>query len=163
MDPKMMSNMMDPTMSKTMKSDMMDMQLKEALELIKKAVEGEKEDRMFYDYLIKNTTSEKDIEIIKGIRDNEIDHAKMFRKMYFDHTGKNIQSDTTVNFVPPKTYCAGLIKALMNETNAVKKYRKILFAMKNRRHINMLTEIITDELRHATLYNFLIHCNNCKC
>jgi len=67
-----------------------------------------------------------------------------------------------VNFQPPKTYCEGLIKALIGETNAVKKYRKILFVMTERRHINMLTEIITDEIRHGILYNLLVHNNDCK-
>ncbi len=136
--------------------------LSEALELIREAVEGEAEDRMFYDYLIRHAPSGKDREIIRGIRDNEINHAKMFRRMYYEHTGENIRPASNANFTSPGTYCEGLIKALMGELNAVKKYRNILFAMRERRHINMLTEIITDEIRHANLYNFLIHNNDCK-
>jgi len=162
---------MDPNMmnSNSMKSsDIMDMkhqdysQLSEALELVKQAVEGETEDRLFYDYLIRNATSESDVEIISGIRDNEINHAKMFRQLYYEHTGKTIPPNMNVNFAPPKTYCEGLKRALIGETNAVKKYRKIQFVMKERSHINMLTEIITDELRHGILYNFIIHSNDCK-
>jgi rubrerythrin len=171
MDPDMMTpNMMDSDM---MNPDMMDpnmmhmphqndAQLSEALELVRQAVEGETEDRLFYSYLIKNASSESDREIIGGIRDNEINHAKMFRQLYYEHTGKTISPDINVNFETPKTYCEGLKRALIGETNAVKKYRKILFAMKDRRHINMLTEIITDELRHGILYNFVIHSNECK-
>lgn len=34
-------------------------------------------------------------------------------------------------------------------------------AMQDRRHINMLAEIITDELRHGNLYNFLYSKNKC--
>ena len=134
----------------------------EALELIKQAVEGEAEDRMFYDYLIRNAPSEKDREIIRGIRDNEITHGKLFRQMYYEHTGEVIRPEENANFGMPGTYCEGLIKALMGEQNAVKKYRNILFAMRERRHINMMTEIITDEIRHANLYNLLIHNNDCK-
>ena len=33
--------------------------------------------------------------------------------------------------------------------------------MQDRRHINMLTEIITDEIRHANLYNLLYSKNGC--
>jgi len=168
-NPNMMNpNMMDPDMKNSNMNNKMDMQhqsdsdLSEALELIKQAVEGETEDRLFYSYLIKNASSESDKEIIGGIRDNEINHAKMFRQLYYEHTGKTIPPDINVNFEPPKTYCDGLKRALIGETNAVKKYRKILFAMKDRRHINMLTEIITDELRHGILYSFLIHSNDCK-
>ncbi len=134
----------------------------EALDLIRQAVEGEAEDRMFYDYLINNTASQKDREIIRGIRDDEVKHARMFRKIYYDHTGRTIPQNNSANFEAPRTYCEGLIRALMGEQRAVEKYRRILFAMNNRRHINMLTEIITDEMRHANLYNLLIHNNDCK-
>ena len=160
MNPNMNPNMMNPDM--TDMNNQSNPQLAQALELIKQAVEGETEDRLFYDYLIKNASSESDREIIGGIRDNEINHAKMFRQLYFELTGKTIPPNVDVNFIPPKNYCDGLKRALIGETNAVIKYRKILFAMKDRRHINMLTEIITDELRHASLYNFLIHSNDCK-
>jgi rubrerythrin len=171
MNPNMMNpNMMNPDKMSpdAMNPKMMDMkhqdssQLSEALELVKQAVEGETEDKLFYDYLIKNASSKSDVEIISGIRDNEINHAKMFRQLYYEHTGKIIPPNINVSFEPPKTYCEGLKKALIGETNAVKKYRKILFAMKDRRHINMLTEIITDELRHGILYSFIIHSNECK-
>ena len=134
----------------------------EALELIKSAVEGETEDRMFYSYLIDNAANSKDREIIKGIRDDEIKHAKMFRQLYYELTGKVIGPKQDVSFEKPASYCEGLIRALMGEQNAVRKYRKILFAMKERRHINALTEIITDEIRHGSLYNLMVHNNDCK-
>jgi rubrerythrin len=169
-------DMMEPMMDQFMKNDYMTGQhmqdymddeesqtsMVEALRLIKEAVEGEAEDRMFYDYLIRNARSEKDREIITGIRDDEIKHAKMFRQLYYELTGHHIRPDTNVNFQRPKTYCDGLIRALMGEQNAVRKYRRILFAMKERRHINTLTEIITDEIRHATLYNLMINNNECR-
>ncbi|MHB8064171.1 MAG: ferritin family protein [Ruminiclostridium sp.] len=168
MNPDMMEpNKMNPNMMDH-NENMMDMKhqnispLSEALQLIKQAVEGETEDRLFYNYLIKNAASESDREIIGGIRDDEINHAKLFRQLYYEHTGKTIPPDVNVSFEPPKSYCEGLKRALIGETNAVKKYRRILFAMNNRRHINMLTEIITDELRHGILYAFVIHSNDCK-
>ena len=169
-------DMMEPMMDQFMKNDYMTGQhmqdymdqeeaqtsMVEALRLIKEAVEGEAEDRMFYDFLIRNARSEKDREIIMGIRDDEIRHAKMFRQLYYELTGRHIGPATNVNFERPKSYCDGLIKALMGEQNAVRKYRRILFAMKERKHINTLTEIITDEIRHAALYNLLINNNECR-
>ena len=166
MDPNMMNpNMINPGMHGMMKpgmDGMMKPSLSEALELIKQAVEGETEDRLFYDFLIRNAPCEEDRNIISGIRDDEIKHAKMFRQLYFELTGKTIPPNVNVNFEPPRTYCEGLIKALIGETNAVEKYRNILFAMTERRHINMLTEIITDEIRHGILYNLLVHNNDCR-
>lgn len=136
--------------------------LNEALQLMVEAIRGETEDRMFYSYLLNNAPSMLDKELITGIRDDEIKHAKMFRQIYFEHTGKMIQADKNIEFEPPTTYCDGLKGALLGEQNAVKKYRRILAAMRDQKHINMLVEIMTDELRHGILYNLLIHNNDCK-
>ena len=133
-----------------------------ALKLIEEAVKGEAEDRMFYQYLIDNAPSDEDKEIIGGIRDNEIKHFGMFRKLYRDLTGKSIPPPENVTFENPESYCAGIKKALLGEQNAVQKYRKILFAMQSRVHINMLTEIITDEIRHGILYSYLYAKNGCR-
>ncbi|MDP4182035.1 MAG: ferritin-like domain-containing protein [Bacillota bacterium] len=136
--------------------------LPQALQLIQEGIAGEREDRMFYDYLISAAPSDDDKEIIKGIRDNEIQHFAMFRQIYFQLTGQQLPAPQEVPFTRPATYCEGIQKALMGEQRAVQKYRKILFAMQNRVHINMLTEIITDELRHGILYNYLYSKNGCK-
>ena len=168
MQPGMGSDMMQQDMMNCgmshdmMHHDKMDVDMSEALELIQQAVKGETQDKLFYQYLLDNAPAMLDKEIITEIRDNEIKHAKMFRQIYFEHTGKTVKPDENVTFEKPKTYCDGLRGALMGETNAVKKYRRILAAMKNRKHINMMVEIITDELRHASLYNLLIHNNDCK-
>lgn len=42
------------------------------------------------------------------------------------------------------------------------RYRNILYAMEFREHINMMIEIITDELRHGILYNYLYTKNGCR-
>lgn len=132
-----------------------------ALKLIREAVSGEKEDELFYDYLISIAPEEEAKEIIMSIRDDERKHFSMFRQIYYELTGQIIMPEPEGEFKKPETYCIGLKKALKGELNAVKKYRKILFAMQNRRHINMLIEIITDELRHADLYNLLFSKYEC--
>jgi rubrerythrin len=134
----------------------------EALQLITGALAGEREDRLFYEYLISTAPSEEDKEIIRGIRDNEIHHFELFRIIYCQMTGQLPPSPKDTPFVKPASYCAGIRKALLGEESAVIRYRKILFAMQNRIHINMLTEIITDELRHGTLYSYLYSKNGCK-
>ena len=136
--------------------------LQEALQLISGGVAGEREDRIFYDYLINAASSEEDKETIRGIRDNEIHHFALFKVIYYQLTGQLLPQPKDTPFIKPVSYCAGLRKALLGEENAVTRYRKILFAMQNRVHINMLVEIITDELRHGTLYSYLYAKNNCK-
>ncbi len=136
--------------------------LPEALRLIEDALKGETEDREFYQYLIGKAPSKKEKDIIAGIRDDEMKHYQMFRQIYSELTGQMLPSVQETPFEQPVSYCAGLQKALMGEQNAVTKYRKILYAMRDRRHINMLTEIITDELRHLGLYNYLYAKNGCS-
>lgn len=132
-----------------------------ALQLIKDAVDGEREDELFYDYLISAAPTQEAKEIITGIRNDERKHNTMFRKMYFDLTGKKLPTAQNVQFEKPKSYCEGVKKALKGELGAVQRYRRILFALRSRVHINMITEIITDEIRHANLYNLLYSMGQC--
>lgn len=136
--------------------------LPEALNLIAGGIAGEREDRLFYEYLISTAPTEEDKEIIRGIRDNEIRHFSLFRQIYYQLTGLLLPQPKDTPFIKPASYCAGIRKALLGEENAVTRYRNILFAMQNRIHINMLVEIITDELRHGTLYSYLYSKNGCK-
>ena len=136
--------------------------LNEALSLIQQAVAGENEDRMFYGYLIQNAPSEQDKQIITGIQQNEISHYGWFKQIYQQLTGKPVPKLPDEQLTPPASYCEGLGKALLGEQNAVQKYRRILYAMQDRVHINMLTQIITDEIRHGILYSYLYAKNGCR-
>ena len=136
--------------------------LQNALDLIQQALAGENEDRMFYSWLIENAPSDKDKEIIIGIRENEIGHFELFNQIYNEVSGMIPQQAPGEQFSPPENYCVGLENAILDEQNAVQRYREILYAMQNRVHINMMTEIITDEIRHGILYNYLYAKNSCK-
>ncbi|MGB8451380.1 MAG: ferritin-like domain-containing protein [Anaerocolumna sp.] len=136
--------------------------LENALSLIQQALAGETEDKIFYTYLFENAPTEEDKQIITGIRNNEINHYNLFRQIFSDLTGAKMPKGKPESFVPPKTYCDGLKRALLGEQNAVRKYRQILYAMQSRIHINMLVEIITDEIRHGILYNYLYSKNGCE-
>lgn len=151
------------SMQQNIQDDLYDINsnLPQALQLIEQAVEGETEDRLFYQYLISQAPAEQDKETIGGIRDDEMKHYLMFRQMYSELTGNSLPPAPEAPFEKPSSYCEGVKKALLGEQKAVTKYRRILYAMKDRRHINMLTEIITDELRHLGLYNYLYAKNKC--
>ncbi|QVK16870.1 ferritin-like domain-containing protein [Mycoplasmatota bacterium] len=131
------------------------------LELIRNTLGGERKDELFYNYLVSVAPTEEANQIVSSIRDDEIRHNKMFRTIYYQLTGQVLPHGLDEPFDKPKSYCEGLKQALMGELSAVQKYRQILFAMENRVHINMLTEIITDELRHSGLYNLLMTLGNC--
>lgn len=136
--------------------------LKEALSLIKSSVSGEKEDEMFYDYLISVAPTDKQKDIIVAIRDDERKHNKMFRNIYKDITGKDVVIEKEEKFVEPKSYIAGVEKALFGELSAVEKYRKIMADLPYTMYRDMLFEIITDEIKHAIKYNYILYLNCCK-
>lgn len=135
--------------------------LDKAINLIKDAVSGEKEDEAFYNYLISIAPSNEAKEIINTIKNNENKHNRLFRTIYFQLTKEQLPPTVNATFNKPSSFCEGLKHALMGELSAVERYRQILFAMQDRIHINMLTEIITDEIRHSSFYNYLIS-TNCK-
>src|SRR4051812_6530966 len=49
------------------------------LPLLREAVQDERNDELFYDYLIQNAPSAEDREVITAIRNDERRHRKMFR------------------------------------------------------------------------------------
>lgn len=135
---------------------------RDALELIREAVKGEAEDRAFYEYLIENAPDEESREIIREIRDDEINHFFLFGQVYYVLTGQTLTSQEEVEFDEPDSYCAGIESAIIGEQNAVKRYRRILYALNDRVLINVLTDIITDEIRHGILYNYLYSKARCS-
>ena len=130
----------------------------EALILIAQSVGGEREDELFYDYLLSIAPQEQK-EIIISIRDDERKHVKMFREIYWQVTGQDLPSAPEVPFERPRNYCEGITKALFGELAAVERYRKILFGFEFLPYRNMITEIYTDELKHASKWNYLFALN----
>lgn len=134
---------------------MMNPHMHEALEAIKDAVHGEREDEMFYGYLIGISPSTEERGIITSIRDDERRHNKYFRRIYKDFTGMEIPEERQEDFERPESYSHGLRRALFGELDAVKRYRRIRKFMPRRFYRDMLFDIITDEIGHASRYNYL--------
>lgn len=132
--------------------------LNQAIELIRTSVGDEREDELFYDNLIKQAPTEKEKEIIRSIRDDERKHNQILRELYYNFTGQVIPVATIpVNTENKLGYKEQLEKALFGELNAVVKYRRIMGTMPSGNSYTLLMSIMTDELRHASKYNFLIH------
>ncbi|MGM1050191.1 MAG: ferritin-like domain-containing protein [Bacillota bacterium] len=133
--------------------------LEEALILIEQAVSGEREDELFYDYLISLAPSQEEKEIIQSIRNDERKHNQMFRSIYQDLTGKTITAPTEISFEKPSSYVEGIRRALFGELAAVERYRNIQAGMPNNYFRDMVFEILTDELKHASKYNYILNLN----
>lgn len=132
--------------------------LNQAIGLIRKSIGDEKEDEMFYDILINQAPTEKEKDIIRSIRDDERKHNQILRRLYYEFTGQMLPADTLSNAQENNMdYKSNLEKALFGELDAVAKYRKILGTMPSGNSYTLVMSIMTDELRHANKYNFLIH------
>lgn len=133
--------------------------LRKAIMLINKSVQDEKDDEIFYDNLIEQAPTTKEKDIIKGIRDDEIKHNQILRNLYYEFTGQTLASQEQIMPKILKSnidYKTNLENALFGELDAVVKYRRILGAMPSGNSYTLLMSIMTDELRHANKYNFLI-------
>lgn len=131
---------------------------REALQLIAVSVSSEREDELFYDYLL-SVAPPGQRDIITSIRDDEKKHVKMFRQIFWEVTGRDVPPAPEPTFEQPASYCDGITKALFGELAAVERYRKILFGFEFLPYRNMITEIYTDELKHASKWNYLFSLN----
>lgn len=130
----------------------------QAIDLIMQSVSGEKEDEIFYDILIKQAPTEKEKNIITSIRNDERKHNKILRDLYYSFTGNILPQDMSIPKIETDlSYQENLEKALFGELDAVVRYRRILGTMPSGNSYTLLMSIMTDELRHASKYNFLIH------
>jgi rubrerythrin len=134
-------------------------QLDEALEGVAKAVQGEREDELFYDYLISVAPTKEEKDIIASIRDDERRHNMLFRQIYKDFTGMEIPMSKKETFEEPKSYLEGIKKALFGELKAIEKYREIRKGLPMRIYKDILFDIITDEIKHSAKYNYLFTLN----
>ena len=147
-------------MPRTENQMMYNPQLQEALEWVKEAVQGEREDELFYDYLISVAPTREEKEIIASIRDDERRHNRLFRKIYKDFTGMEVPSGGEETFERPRSYIDGIKKALFGELKAVEKYRAIRRALPMGPYRDVLFDIITDEIKHSSKYNYLFTLNS---
>ena len=88
---------------------------------------------------------------------DEKKHGILLREVYYDLTGieipsNNMQSDKQFNM----TYIDGLKQAFSNELKAMEKYRTILKSMESRKNYDKIFEIMTDEIKHAIKYSYLL-------
>lgn len=130
-----------------------------ALQLAREAVQGEKADELFYDYLISVAPDQEQKDIIASIRDDEKKHNRMFREIVRNLSGQEIPPGDGEAFEKPSSYIEGIKKALFGELKAVEKYRNIRKCLPEGAYRDMLFEIITDELKHASKYNYLFTLN----
>jgi rubrerythrin len=136
--------------------------LQQSLALMREAIAGEKEDQLFYEYLISVAPTNDEKLIIASIRDDEIRHNQLFRQLYKDITHQEVPTVEGEEFEKPKSYIDGIRKALFGELAAVEKYRVIRKGLPNTYYRDTLFDIITDEIKHSAKYNYLFTINQSR-
>jgi rubrerythrin len=133
-----------------------------ALDLIEEAVQDERADELRYDYLISVAPTQEEKDIIASIRNDERNHRQWFREIYKYYTDKEIESKNGEEFVKPATYLDGISKAVFGELGALEKYRFIREGLPSRLYRDTIFRILTDEMKHATKYDYILSKNSLK-
>lgn len=130
-------------------------QARMVIRLIQEGIAGERNDELFYDYLISVAPTKQEQQVIEGIRNDERKHRKMFRSIYSQLTGREpAVTQESEQFQRPASYLEGLEMALLGELRAFEKYRTIYLNIVPQFR-DMIFEIMTDEIKHAGYYNWL--------
>ncbi|MBR5227580.1 MAG: ferritin-like domain-containing protein [Clostridia bacterium] len=130
---------------------------------IKSSINNEQDDELEYMRLAELAPNNEQKEIINSIKDNEIIHSKILRKIFTELTGVVIpENPTQKNATMSKdnsNYTELLTKAMLGELRAVERYREFLAYAPNMEIYNMIMYILTDEIRHAIKYQYLLMLN----
>lgn len=130
-------------------------QMQIVVRLIQEAIGDERHDELFYDYLLSVAPTDQEKQVITGIRDDERKHRSLFRQMYTQLTGQRPPpTPERESFQRPSSYLDGIEKALMGELKAFEKYR-VIYKYIPARYRDVIFEIMTDEMKHASYYNWL--------
>ena len=127
--------------------------------MVKEGVRNEKGDELFYDYLINEAQTIEEKNLITSIRNDEKSHRKWFGEIYRAYTGEYIESTNNADFQRPSTYIEGVRKALYGELSAMERYRVIREGLPSRYYRDVVLRILTDEMKHATKYNYILYIN----
>lgn len=130
-----------------------------ALDLMKEAVQDERADELKYEYLISVAPTEEEKVIIASIRDDERNHRKWYKDIYRYYTGKEIEIKNGNEFIKPSSYVDGISKSVFGELGAMEKYRFIREGIPSRFYRDIVFRILTDEMKHATKYNYILSRN----
>jgi len=101
-------------------------------------------------------------EIVMLIKEDEKKHDEILRFIYSNLTGEtipmNMDNNPNMNSSNEELdYKKEIEQNFMDKVNAIAKYRKIMGAMPNSKMHTLFMSILTDEIRHSALYNYLIH------
>jgi rubrerythrin len=134
--------------------------LNTALGLIIDALQKERVDELNYNYLIENAPTQEEADIIASIRDDDRLHRQWYRDIVRYYTNQEVEiNDEAYGFTEPSSYLDGIKNSMFDELSDMAKYRIIREGLPSRFLRDVVLRILTDEMKHATLYNYIITIN----
>lgn len=97
---------------------------------------------------------------IKHPKDDEMKHYKMLCQLYTALTGYQPMVQKSITNVTD--FCGGVQKALEDELSAAEAYREMYLNTSNLKIRDIIFEIMTDEMEHATRFSFVYSLADCE-
>ena len=123
------------------------------LQDIEAALADEKAAAKFYEMLMAMAPTNWQKEQIKHARDDEIKHYHMLHQLYLNLTGR--EPKVKEKEVKVTNYLEGLKEAFNDELEAAEFYRRMMLSTYNQYIRDILFEIMTDEMEHASRFTFV--------
>jgi len=95
------------------------------------------------------------LEILEQIRNDLVNNSNLLKEIYYQLTGTQANIEQGFYFVPPRDLFTGIYDSIVKTTKYVKQLRLIMFGLPNYYYRDALFSIISDELNHGTLLNYV--------
>ncbi len=123
-------------------------------DIILLSMKNEAKDRAFYEKLLP-VLKDEDKNIIKSIILDETKHYKLLSHIYRLLNNKSAEIETVERAETSGNILKDLSEALLDEAEAVKLYRELMSSSVTEEIKDLFFEIMTDEMMHSTLLNYL--------
>lgn len=131
-----------------------------ALDLIEQSLQNKEANELLCNYLVSAAPTQEEKDIIISIRGDEIYHRKLLKEMYKYYTCEEFQNRRNENFVIPPSYIKGISKALLDKLDSMEKCSFIRDGLPIKLYKDIIFRILTDEMEHATKYNYILTKNS---
>lgn len=125
------------------------------IEKIIEAMQAERHDRVKYKMMMEMTADPEIRKQIKFAYDDEIKHYEMFKQMYHQLTGQELDLPIPTSIEQYSSLMEAVQSSIEGENEAVDLYREIYALMTDMQMRDKVFEIITDEQEHFGRFIYL--------
>jgi rubrerythrin len=86
---------------------------------------------------------------------DRINHNNILKNMYYQLTG-NVVTIVEKEFAEPENFKIEIMEEFVRALEGIQKYRLIMFGLPSLYYRDLIYIIISDKIRHASLYNYIL-------